>query len=488
MAGKYLDKTIREIHLALVHGEVTSEDLVKEAIERINKDDCNSYEAKAFDKALSKARKITTTSIGVTQYLKGIPYLAKDNYSTKGIETTASSNILNGYVPLFDAEVVSKLNRAGGILVAKTTLDELAMGGTGTSGHKGTTVNPWDHTRMIGGSSCGSAAAVAKCDAPLALGSDTGDSVRKPASHGGLVGFKPTWGLISRYGLLPFACSMDTVGYFTRCVWDSALVTSILAGHDDKDMSSSRKPKKNYVGAVENKEALKKICYFKAIVDACAPYVQNSFYKVIEELKNKGYEVSSFDFPTDLLDAIYPTYMILSCSEATANCAQYDGMRYGPAGDPSSQTYQEFMTSARTKGFSNLIKRRFVIGSYSLLAVNQHDLFQRAQKARRVIVDELNKVLSSYDYFVLPASPFIPKHLNEISSRWDAKPEFADNHLALANFGGMPSLTLPMGLEENVPYGINITGRIFEDDKVLALGEEIEEITGLKNLHAKEAI
>lgn len=484
MSKKYLDKTIREIHEALVSGEVTSVDLVNEAIERIDRDDCNSYEAKAYENALEKARSIE--KVGEDDYLLGIPYLAKDNYSTKGIETTASSNILNGYVPLFDAEVVDRLNEGGAVMVAKTTMDELAMGGTGTSGHKGPTCNPWDHSRMVGGSSCGSAAAVAKCDVPFSLGSDTGDSVRKPASHAGLVGFKPTWGLISRYGLLPFACSMDTVAYFTRCVWDSAVITKTLAGRDEKDMSASLKEPSDYVKAVENKASLKKVCYFKTVVDGCEPYVRDSFYKVIEKLKEKGYQVDEFDFPEDLLDAIYPTYMILSCSEATANDAQYDGMRYGPSGDSSSKTYQEFMTSARTKGFSDLIKRRFVIGSFSLLAVNQHDLFQRAQKARRVIVNKLNEVFEQYDYFILPASPSIPKHLDEISSRWDSKPEFADNHLALANFGGMPSLTLPMGMEEGVPYGINVTGRIFEDDKVLAIGEEIEEITGLRNLHVKE--
>lgn len=482
--ARYLDKTIREIHIALMNGEVTSADLVKEAIERIEKDDCNAYEAKAFDKALKRAKSVK--EVGALDYLEGIPYLAKDNYSTKGIETTASSNILNGYVPLFDAEVIRRLSRNGAVMVAKTTLDELAMGGTGTSGHKGDTCNPWDHSRMVGGSSCGSAAAVAKCDVPFALGSDTGDSVRKPASHAGLVGFKPTWGLISRYGLLPFACSMDTIAYFTRCVWDSAVLTYALAGHDEKDMSTSLKAKKDYVHAVENKDSLKKVCYFKTVVDSCAPYVQKSFYEVIDQLKEKGYQVDEYDFPEDLLDAIYPTYMILSCCEATANDAQFDGMRYGPSGDASAKTYQEFMTSARTKGFSDLIKRRFVIGSFSLLAVNQHDLFQRAQKARRVIVNKLNEMFTQYDYFILPASPSIPKHLNGISSKWDSKPEFADNHLALANFGGMPSLTLPMGLEQGVPYGINVTGRIFEDDKVLAIGEEIEEITGLRNLHVKE--
>ncbi len=483
---KYLDKTIKEIHAALVDGKVTPVDLVNEAMARIDKDDCNAYEAKAFDKALAKAKSIKT--IDAANFLEGIPYLAKDNYSTKGVETTASSNILNGYVPLFDAEVVRRLSRAGALMVAKTALDELAMGGTGTTGHKGATVNPYDHTRMVGGSSCGSAAAVAKCDVPFALGSDTGDSVRKPASHAGLVGFKPTWGLISRYGLLPFACSMDTVGYFTRCVWDSALITSALVGHDDKDMTSVKKAKKDYVGAVERGEYEKRVCYFPQVVEACQPYVQLAFAHLVSKLKARGFTVDEYAFPQDLLDALYPTYMIISCAESTANDAQYDGMRYGPSGDKDAKTYQEFMTSARTRGFSDLIKRRFVIGSFALLAVNQHDMFQRAQKARRVIVNAMNEMFKGYDYLLLPASPSIPKHLSELSTKWTTKPDFADNHLCLGNFGGMPSLTLPLGLEQGVPFGINATGRVLEDDKVLAFGQVLEDLTGLKNLHAKEAI
>lgn len=486
MATRYLERTVREIHLSLMRGEVSPSDLVEEAVQRIEEDRCNSYEAKAYERARKKAKEIR--EVKALDYLCGIPYLAKDNYSTKGVETTASSDILNGYVPLFDAEVVRRLSRAGALMVAKTALDELAMGGTGTSGHKGVTTNPWDRTRMVGGSSCGSASAVASCHTPFALGSDTGDSVRKPASHAGLVGFKPTWGLISRYGLLPFACSMDTVAYFARCVWDVAALTDVLAGPDEKDMSSARKGKKDYVKSVEKKDSLKRIAVFTPIVESCAGYVQESFRKVAEGLKERGYEVSYVDFPEDLLAAIYPTYMILSCSEATANCAQYDGMRYGPAGDASSKTYQEFMTSARTKGFSDLIKRRFVIGSYSLLAVNQHDLFQRAQRARRVIVEALEKVFESYDSFLLPASPSIPKRIDELATKWDDKPEYADNHLALANFGGMPSLTVPMGMEQGLPFGINITGRIFEDEKVLALGQEVEEITGLRNLRVKEEV
>lgn len=477
---KYLNKTIKEIHADLISGRVDPVQLVQEAQERIEKDDCNAYEAKNFKAALSRAKSLHT--VEASDYLYGIPYVAKDNYSTKGVETTASSKILEGYIPLFDAEVIRRLNRAGGIMVAKSAMDEFAMGGTGTTGHKGDTLNPWDHTRIVGGSSSGSAVSVARGDVPYALGSDTGDSVRKPASHAGLVGFKPTWGLVSRYGLLPFACSLDTVGWFTRCVWDSALICKTLAGHDPKDMTSLRKAKKDYVGAVERKEAGKKICWFPQVLSVCAPYIGQAFSELVGKLREEGYEVEPYEFPDDLLDAIYPTYMIISCCESTSNDSMYDGMRYGPAGDADAKTYQEFMTSARTRGFSDLIKRRFVIGSYSLLAENQHDMFKRAQKARRVIVNKLTEMFKDYDYLLLPAASRLPTKLEAVSAKWSKNPDFGDNHLALANFGGMPSLTVPMGMEQGVPFGVNITGRIFEDDKVLALGGVVESLTGLSGL------
>ena len=234
---KLRNKSISELHELLVEKKVTPLELVEDCIQGIQEDKCNAFEATNFDKAREEAKKIT--DIGEDEILKGIPYLAKDNYSTKGVETSASSHILDGYVPLYDATVVSKLHNKGRIQVAHTTRDELAMGGTGTTGRKGNTLNPYDTTRIVGGSSCGSAAALAEGIAPRALGSDTGDSVRKPASHAGLVGFKPTWGRISRYGLFPFAPSMDTVGFFTRNVLDSSYILSALAGHDSKDRSSS---------------------------------------------------------------------------------------------------------------------------------------------------------------------------------------------------------------------------------------------------------
>ena len=481
---RYLNKTIKEIHAALISGEVTPSDLVEEAIDRISRDDCNAYEATCFKEARKKAKKIGDIRVG--EFLSGIPYLAKDNYSTKGVETTASSKILEGYVPLFDAEVIRKLNRSRGIMVGKTTMDELAMGGTGTTGHKGATLNPYDRERMVGGSSCGSAAAVARGDVPYALGSDTGDSVRKPAAFAGLVGFKPTWGLVSRYGLLPFACSMDTVGWFTRCVWDAAVLCQTLAGRDEKDMTTLKTSKKNYVSEVEQRHSGNRVCYFPQVVEACDPVVRDVFHGLVNKLKKEGITVEEYRFDDNLLNAIYPTYMVISCCEAASNDAMYDGMRYGPAGDEDAKTYQEFMTSARTRGFSDLIKRRFVIGSYSLLAENQHDMFQRAQRARRVIVDALNEVFKSYDYLLLPAAPSVPKRLSELSTSWSKEPDFADNHLALANLGGMPSLTVPCGFEAGLPLGVNITGRVLDDSGVLAFGQRIEDVTGLRNLTASE--
>lgn len=479
--SKWMNKSISELHNALVNKEVTASELVEECIELVQKDKCNSFEALNFEEARKEASKIT--EVKEDEYLKGIPYFAKDNYSTKGVETTASSNILNGYVPLYDATVVSLLKRKGMIQVAHTTMDELAMGGTGTTGHKGVTTNPYDQERIVGGSSCGSAAAMAQGIAPFALGSDTGDSVRKPASLAGLTGFKPTWGRISRFGLFPFAPSMDTVAYFTRNTLDAAYVLSTLAGHDKKDMSSSYRKKEKYQEYVLEKKTLKKVGYFKAVMDTIQDSVIKAYYeKLLADLKAKGYEVIEYDFPTQLLDALYPTYMIISCAEAGSNNANLDGVRFGPAATNDPKTFKEYMMDCRTKGFSDLIKRRFVIGSFSLLSANQDEMFNRAQKARRLIVNAMNKFFDECDYLIVPAAYSIPKKIKELSTAWSMHPDFLDNILSIGNFGGYPSITTPLCFEQGMPIGVNITGRIFEDGYVLGMAKEVEDITGLHDL------
>ena len=478
---KWMNKPISELHDALVRKTVTPLQLVQDCIDGIKADKGNCFEATAFDQALAEAAKID--DVKPEEYLKGIPFLAKDNFSTKGVETTASSDILNGYVPLFDATAISRLKRAGMIMVAKTTMDELAMGGTGTTGHKGNTPNPYDPERIVGGSSCGSAASLAYGIAPLALGSDTGDSVRKPASYSATVGFKATWGRISRFGLFPFATSMDAVGFFTRNVLDAGYVLSALSGHDRMDMSSSSRKKEKYETYVEKKKTLHRIGYFRAVVDAMTdPIIKESYLRLLDRLKERGFEVVCYDYPEKLLDALYPTYMILSCAESTSNNANLDGIRFGPKPEGTIETYSDYMRKARTRGFSDLIKRRFVIGSFSLLSANQAEMFNRAQKARRLIVDEMNRFFDSIDYLVVPASYGKPKKIAELSTAWSLKPDFLDNILTLGNFGGYPSLTLPLGFEDGLPFGVNVTGRIFEDGYVLGLGKEIEELTGLKDI------
>ena len=268
----YLDLTINEIHEAIIKGLVTPLELVEESLRRAKNDNCNSFEYICEKEALENVKNLDESL--KDNYLYGIPFVLKDNISTKGIPTCGSSNALLGYIPSFTAEVCLKLEKQGAILIGKTTLDELAMGGSGTTGHKGKTYNPWDksHTRHIGGSSCGSAAACASGIVPLAIGSDTGDSARKPAAYSGLVGFKPTWGRISRYGLFPFAPSLDHVGYFTRDVYTSAVTLNVLAGRDYHDSTSSVKPVERYEEDLDKPVAGMKVAVISGHAHQHNPY------------------------------------------------------------------------------------------------------------------------------------------------------------------------------------------------------------------------
>ena len=482
----YLDLTIREIHEALLNNKVTPLDLANEAIKRAKEDDNNAFEYISEKEALEAVKKLNDKDKNNPFW--GIPFVIKDNFSTKDIPTTASSNILNGYCPVFSAEVYDRLLKAGAIPIGKTTLDELAMGGSGMTGHKGKTFNPFDktHLHIVGGSSCGSAAATAANIVPLGIGSDTGDSVRKPASHAGLVGFKPTWGRISRYGLFPFATSLDHVAYFTRSVEDSALTLELLAGRDDKDLTSSSEPVHQYFSDLKLDLKGLKVAIINEIFDSIVDNtIKDQFLSIINEMKNRGAVINYVSMDINLCKAVFPTYYILSSAEATSNNANLDGIKYGLR--ISGTDYQEIMVNTRTQGFSERIKRRFVIGSYALLSENQHDVFLRAQKCRRLIVDAVNEILENNDVICLPASPTTaPLFENNKADKNSNEFIIADNWMVLGNFGGYPSLTLPLGKENNMPFGINVMGRLFDEQTVLNTSLAIENITGLKNMSAKE--
>ena len=481
----YLSKSLTDIHNAILNKEVSPLDLVKEALELAKKDNNNAFEYICEKEALEKVKNLDPKLSNSPFY--GVPVVIKDNFSTKDIPTSGSSNILNGYVPIFSSEVVNRLEKAGAIVIGKTTLDELAMGGSGTTGRKGTTFNPWDesHTHLIGGSSCGSAAAISAGIVPFAIGSDTGDSVRKPASNAGLVGLKPTWGRISRFGLFPFATSLDHVAYFTRNVLDSALALNILAGRDEKDASSSFKEVEDYSKDIDKSIKGKKIAVIKEIIGSISDKaVIDSFNKSIEGLKVAGAVVDYVSVDIKLLKAIYPTYIIISCAEATSNNANLDGIKFGNR--QPGQSYEEVMMNTRTNGFSTLIKRRFVIGSFSLLRENADELFIRAQKCRRLIVNAFTDILKEYDAIYCPASPSTAPLIKNSGDALSDEYLIADNYLAFANMSGMPSITLPIGFKDGLPFGGNLTSKIFDESNLLNIAYNLEKVTGLKDLVARK--
>lgn len=468
---------ISDLRENLDNGSITSEELFNEAVSLANKYQVH-YNCFVTICDKFKMKKGTTP-------LAGIPYVLKDNISTSNILTTASSNILKNYVPVYDATVYKKLKNAGAVLVGKTVLDELAMGGTGTTGHTGIVRNPYDKTREIGGSSAGSAAAVALGIVPFAIGSDTGDSIRKPAAFGGVVGYKPTYGLISRYGLFAFASSLDHVGCFARSVKDVALVTNTIKGYDSHDMTTYQDDSDLLTG-IDEPLAGKKLFYIKEIVDRSLykedddelMQVLDNFYSLLERLKTRGAEITEVSIDKALLEAIYPTYMTISCAEATSNNSNLTGIAFGNR--IAKDDVNSLITATRTEGFSELIKRRFVLGSYILQKENQEKLYLNACRVRRLLVDKLTNLFKEYDSLILPCSGGPAPKFDDDSDKLSDKYLLLENHMALGNFGGFLSITIPSGFVNNCPIGINLTSGIKEDKKVLNIANEIEMLTGLK--------
>ena len=480
----YMEKSIDDIRKALDEKTVTSNELFEESV-ALAKQYQPTYNA--FVTILEEKKEHAASTV-----LSGIPYALKDNISTKGILTTSSSNILKNYVPIYNATVYQKLEDAGAVLVGKNVLDELAMGGNGVTGHTGVVKNPWDETRLMGGSSAGSAAAVALGIVPFAIASDTGDSIRKPASFGGIVGYKPTYGRVSRYGLFAFASSLDHVGCFTRNVQDAAYVIDTIKGPDPHDMTSLPDDNKKYVDTLDNDIKGRKLFYIKEACDM--ENYENSedeelketisqFFQTVEKIRSLGFVVDGISFPKELMNAIYPTYMAITCAEAISNNANLTGIPFGVRGKGNS--INEIMFDARTKGFSELIKRRFVLGSYILQKENQEKLFHNARRVRRMIVDKMNALFEEYDGLIMPASGGIAPIFGEKTDQLSERYLLLENHMAIGNFGGFPSITLPSGFVNEMPIAINLTGRQFEDDVVLNMAYKIEKVTGYKDQIAK---
>ncbi|PKM64580.1 MAG: Asp-tRNA(Asn)/Glu-tRNA(Gln) amidotransferase subunit GatA [Firmicutes bacterium HGW-Firmicutes-20] len=417
--------------------------------------------------------------------MAGLPIVLKDNVLTKGVRTTGSVQILDNYIGAYDATITKKLKDAGAVIIGKSALDGLGMGGTGTNCHTGFVHNPYDLNRMAGGSSVGSAVLVASGAVAFAIGSDTGDSVRKPASFVGIVGVKPTYGRISRYGIIPYASSLDHVGYFTRSVEDAALALEVLAGRDDKDMTSSTREVEDYLANLNGDLRGKKIGILKNVIDAIKKdQTLALFNELIEKCVNAGATVHMINMDQTRLQACLPVYYIIANSEATANHSNLDGVRFGM--QEWGDSLEELMTNSRTKGFSFLLRKRFVIGSYSLADENQDLLLRKAQKVRRLLVEDYKTALSDIDVLIAPASGDVAPLLTDTSAdQLSARYLIAENHMVLGNFSGYPSMTIPMGKIDGLPIGINITAKPFEEQVMFDIALGMENLTGCKNMTAE---
>ncbi len=471
--------SIEELHDLIVNDKINIDeyyhDLFKEAEFQQNR--LNAFVTITKDNALNNIKDI---KINDDEILKGIPGVFKDNFNTKGIKTTASSKMLEDYVPVYNATVVEKLFDKGISLIGKSSMDELAMGGTNKSALTGPVFNPWDSTRIAGGSSGGSAALVGSGVVPFALGSDTGDSIRKPAGFCGIVGFKPTWGRISRFGVIPYASSLDHVGAFTRNVRDMAIVTEALAGHDKRDMTSSTRDVPHYLQELNSDIKGMKIAVLKTISNEIRNVeIKNNFNHVVETFKQLGAIVEEVEIPVYLAKAILPTYTIIANSEATSNHSCLDGIKYGDR-QPGSST-DEVMINSRTDGFGAHIKRRFILGNIALATENQERMFRKAQRVRRLIVEEMNKIYDNYDIILTPNGGGIAPKLDEANDD-----RLSDEYLILGNFAGTPSISIPSGFCEGMPIAVNIMGRLFEEQTVFNVAYALEQALGLANQYSRE--
>ncbi len=468
----FYDKNIIDLHNDLVNEIVTSKELIDYSKNKINEIN-NKYNA--YNLVLSPDEENNMTSV-----LSGIPYAMKDNISTKGIRTTACSNTLKDYVPIYDATVYEKLKKAGAIMIGKTNMDELAMGGTGLTGNAGIVKNPFDEERITAGSSAGSAVAVATKTVPFAIGTDTGDSIRKPAAYTGVVGYKPSYGLISRYGLFAFASSLDTIGVITNSTLDAATIVNEIKGFDEKDMTSIRDM--DEINLTDDFEKLKskKLFYIKEIIDE-SKYTNPNTLKIIKDFKNlldtlksRGYEIYEESIDETLLKALKPVYTSISCAEATSNDSNLTGISFGHR--ENGENALDVIKNFRTKNFSSLIKRRFVIGSFILQKENQEKYFINAKKVRRIVVNMFNELFNKYDGLILPAQSDIAPKICDTTDEMGKDENVLDNHLVIGNFGGYPSITLPYNKLNGMPVGINITSGYKNDSYMLAIANDIEKV------------
>ena len=472
---KYKGMGIEEIHKLLKEKKIKPIDLVEEAFKSIEESDLNAYITLNKEEAIKQAKELENKE--VDNILFGIPIAVKDNIVTKGLRTTCASHILDNFIPIYDATVVEKIKEKNMIIIGKTNMDEFAMGVSSRTSYFGAPKNPWNKDKICGGSSGGAAATISNRDVLFALGSDTGGSIRQPSSYTGIVGMKPTYGRVSRYGLIAFASSLDQIGAMTKNVYENALLLNAIAGKDHKDLTS-----------VETNEDFTRMIGedIKGIKIAVPNYFMSEI--VSDEIKNKIKEtikiLESCGAKVDYIDIKYientvTLYQIIAMSEASSNLARFDGLRYGHSIE-EPKDIDDLYYSTRAEGFGDEVKRRIMVGSYLLSGENAKIYYNKALSIRDDIRKELKNVFKKYDYIIGPTTVTTAYDLTDPMD--DPSKSFMDDVLVMpVNMAGLPGLNMPIGFGKNhMPIGMQIIGNSFEEAKIYKLAAFLEKKLNLE--------
>lgn len=469
--SKYLDLSIKEIHELLVEKKITPLELVDEALNRVEENkDLNAF-ITINDKVREEAENLG--EVDPDNLFFGIPIAIKDNIVTKNLKTTCASHILDNFMPIYDATVVEKLKDKKMLVIGKTNMDEFAMGSTSETSYFGAPLNPRDKKRVTGGSSGGSASAVAGSLVPLALGTDTGGSIRQPASYTGLVGMKPTYGRISRYGLVAFASSLDQIGPMTRTVYENAALLNILVGEDEMDLTSVSKDKEDFTRFIgENIKDLKIALPKYFISDIVDKEISTRIKDVINYLEQNGAVVDVVDMR--YLDTAVNLYQIIAMAEASSNLARFDGVRYGLK--ETGASVDEMYARTRGEGFGAEVKRRIMIGSYILSGDNARTYYDKSLMVRDDITKEFNRIFKDYDLIIGPTTTTVAPFIG--NTKDDPHKSFMDDVLVIpVNMAGLPALSVPVGKNsEGLPIGLHIIGKAFDEATIYKLASFIEEV------------
>ena len=469
--SKYLDLSIKEINKLLKDKKIKPIDLVNEAFERIeSNEDLNCFITLNKEEAINKAKELE--NVEVDNLLFGIPIAIKDNICTEGLRTTCASKILENFTPIYNATVIDKINEKHMIIVGKTNMDEFAMGSCSKTSFFGAPHNPWNKDKITGGSSGGSASCVSARLVPFALGSDTGGSIRQPAAHCGIVGMKPTYGRVSRYGLIAFASSLDQIGPMTRNVEENAELLNIICGKDEKDLTSARKDVEDFTRLIGKDIKNMKIAvpnYF--VSDIVSKEVLDNFNNTVDLLKKNGCTVDYID--VNYIENAVTLYQIIAMGEASGNLARFDGVKYGYSYE-NPKDLEELYTKTRQIGFGDEVKRRIMVGSFILSGENAKIYYDKALSIRDDIKKSFDKVFEKYDFIIGPTTTTPAYDIKEDST--DPLKSFLDDVLVIpVNMAGLPGLNLPIGFsKEKLPIGMHIVSKRFEEAKIYQLAAFLE--------------